>query len=54
MYEVDIALICAQVCDNYSKVYSNLKFDFDEDENMSIFGRENGFIEVYLIFWIMQ
>ncbi|EGT2203022.1 sensor histidine kinase [Clostridioides difficile] len=40
MYEVDIALICAQVCDNYSKVYSNLKFDFDEDENMSIFGRE--------------
>ncbi|CZR98515.1 MULTISPECIES: sensor histidine kinase [Clostridioides] len=40
MYEVDIALICAQVCDNYSKVYSNLKFDFDEDENMSIYGKE--------------
>lgn len=40
MYEVDIALICAQVCDNYSKVYSNLNFDFDEDENMSIYGKE--------------
>ncbi|MCC0645270.1 MULTISPECIES: sensor histidine kinase [unclassified Clostridioides] len=40
MYEVDIALICAQVCDHYSKVYDNLSFDFDEDENMSIYGKE--------------
>ncbi|WP_227450967.1 sensor histidine kinase [Clostridioides sp. ES-S-0108-01] len=40
MYEVDIALICAQVCDNYSTVYSNLKFDFEEEENMSIYGKE--------------
>ncbi|MCC0655951.1 MULTISPECIES: sensor histidine kinase [unclassified Clostridioides] len=40
MYEVDIALICAQVCDHYSKVYANLSFDFDEDENMSIYGKE--------------
>lgn len=40
MYEVDIALICAQVCDHYSKVYDNLSFDFEEDENMSIYGKE--------------
>ncbi|MCC0728114.1 MULTISPECIES: sensor histidine kinase [unclassified Clostridioides] len=40
MYEVDIALICAQVCDHYSKIYDNLSFDFDEDENMSIYGKE--------------
>ena len=40
MHEIDVALLCAEVCDHYSKVYKNLYFDFDEDDNMSIYGKE--------------
>ncbi|WP_278599767.1 sensor histidine kinase [Clostridium tertium] len=40
MYEIDIVLICAQICDHYASVYKNLSFDFDEDSNMSILGKE--------------
>ncbi|RDY25089.1 sensor histidine kinase [Romboutsia weinsteinii] len=40
MHEIDIALICAQVCDNYTKIYKKLSFDFDEDDNTSIYGKE--------------
>lgn len=40
MHEIDISLICAQVCDNYKKVYDKLSFDFDEDDNTSIYGKE--------------
>lgn len=40
MYEVDIVLICAEVCDHYATVYNNLFFNFDEDANTSIYGKE--------------
>lgn len=40
MHEVDLALICAEVCDHYKKIYKKIYFDFDEDENMSIYGKE--------------
>lgn len=40
MYEIDIVLICAQICDHYASVYKNLSFDFDENLNMSILGKE--------------
>ncbi|CEJ73191.1 sensor histidine kinase [[Clostridium] sordellii] len=40
MYEIDIALVCAQVCDHYKKVYDKISFNFEEDENMNIYGKE--------------
>ncbi len=40
MYEIDIVLICAEICDRYASVYKNLSFDFDDDSNMTILGKE--------------
>ncbi|MGL4449834.1 MAG: sensor histidine kinase [Sarcina sp.] len=37
---VDVALVCASVCDMYQKTYRNIKFDFEEDEDMIILGKE--------------
>lgn len=29
---VDVAFVCAEVCDNYRKVYHDISFDFDDDD----------------------
>lgn len=38
--EVDVSLICASVCDIYSKTYKHIEFDFDEDNNTTILAKE--------------
>jgi signal transduction histidine kinase len=40
LYEVDAAIVCAEVLDEYKKIYSKIKFDFDEDENFLILAKE--------------
>ena len=40
MYKIDVVLVCAQICDQYSLVYNNIIFDFDEDSNTNILGKE--------------
>ncbi|MGL5346280.1 MAG: sensor histidine kinase [Peptostreptococcaceae bacterium] len=40
MAEVDVSLICASVCDIYSKTYKNIEFDFDEESNATILAKE--------------
>ncbi|MGL4797458.1 MAG: sensor histidine kinase [Paraclostridium sp.] len=40
MVSVDACLVCANVCDVYSKTYKNIEFDFDEDSNTTIFAKE--------------
>ena len=40
MAEVDVSLICASVCDIYSKTYKNIEFDFDEESNTTILAKE--------------
>ena len=37
---VDAALICANVCDEYKKIYPDLSFDFDDTANTQIASRE--------------
>jgi len=37
---IDVALICADVCDEYQKIYPKIIFDFDEIANNHIVGRE--------------
>lgn len=38
--EVDVALVCASVCDEYSKISENINFKFNEEDNTLIFARE--------------
>jgi signal transduction histidine kinase len=40
LYEVDAAIACAEVLDNYRKIYSKITFDFNEDENLAIKAKE--------------
>ena len=37
---IDTALLCAEVCADYRKTYPNIDFDFDEEINTQIHGRE--------------
>lgn len=37
---VDVAFICAEVCDDYSKLFNKITFDFDEDGNTTIIAKE--------------
>jgi signal transduction histidine kinase len=37
---VDVALVCASVCDSYGKVFNKITFDFNEQENTEIFAKE--------------
>ena len=37
---VDVALVCAKVCDAYSHVTDRVCFDFEEDRNTTIFAKE--------------
>ena len=37
---VDVALICASVCDTYRNISTQITFDFDEDANMLILAKE--------------
>ena len=37
---VDVALLCANVCDDYKKIYPRIYFDFDDDANNLIHARE--------------
>jgi Signal transduction histidine kinase len=38
--EIDVAIICAEATDEYRKIYSNIKFDFNEEENFIILAKE--------------
>lgn len=38
--EIDLAIICARVCDEYKKINQKIVFDFDEEANTSILGKE--------------
>ena len=38
--EVDVALVCADVCDSFQRIYSNIIFDFDEYDNYKIIARD--------------
>lgn len=40
MTEVDISIICASICDEYSKTYKNIEFDFDDESNTIILAKE--------------
>lgn len=40
MMPVDVALICASVCDAYRNISKQITFDFDEDANMLIMAKE--------------
>ncbi|MGG7078463.1 sensor histidine kinase [Clostridium sardiniense] len=40
MANIDVALICAEVIDQYKKVYNDISFDFDEDGNTNIYAKE--------------
>lgn len=37
---VDVALVCAEVCDRYRSLSTKITFDFDEDDNSQIEGRQ--------------
>lgn len=37
---VDVSLVCARACDNYSKLSDNITFDFSEEDNTEILARE--------------
>lgn len=37
---VDVALVCAEVCDEYSKVMDKIEFDFDDEGNSTILAKE--------------
>lgn len=37
---VDVALVCASVCDNYRVLQNNITFTFDESENTEILAKE--------------
>lgn len=37
---IDAALVCADVCDEYKKIYPNIAFDFDDSANNRIASRE--------------
>lgn len=37
---IDAALVCADVCDEYKKIYPELVFDFDDSANVHIVARE--------------
>lgn len=39
-YLVDLSLVCATACDTYRKVYSNIYFEFDENQEYSILAKE--------------
>lgn len=36
---VDVVMICANICDNYQKVYPNITFEFEETEDMYILAK---------------
>lgn len=38
--QVDVSLICAEVCDSYRKIYPQLTFSFSEDKNLEILAKE--------------
>lgn len=38
--KVDVALICAEVCDFYMKSYPQIIFHFNEEENSEIYAKE--------------
>ncbi|WP_194191214.1 sensor histidine kinase [Clostridium chrysemydis] len=40
MTEVDVSLVCANVCDTYRKTYKNIEFDFDFERSTTILGKE--------------
>lgn len=40
MTEVDVSLVCANVCDTYRKSYKNIEFDFDFEKSTTILGKE--------------
>ncbi|MEG0295843.1 MAG: HAMP domain-containing sensor histidine kinase [Clostridium sp.] len=37
---VDVALVCAEVCDEYNKVTDKIEFDFDDEGNNTILAKE--------------
>ncbi|MBU3093116.1 HAMP domain-containing histidine kinase [Clostridium sp. CM028] len=37
---VDVALVCADVCDEYRKIYPQVDFNFDDYANNLVYGRE--------------
>ena len=37
---IDAALVCAEVCDEYKKVYSNIVFDFDDSANTQVASKD--------------
>ena len=37
---VDVSLICAEVCDTYQKAYPRISFNFDEESNLEIIGKD--------------
>ncbi len=37
---IDAAYICAEVCDEYKRAFSDIHFDFDEEGNTNIYGKE--------------
>lgn len=37
---VDVAVICAEVCDSYRKVTDTVSFDFDEAADMTVYGKK--------------
>lgn len=39
LVSVDVSLVCAEVCDNYLKIFDKITFQFDEDEDTEILAR---------------
>jgi len=37
---VDVAFLCAKICDDYKKVHNNIYFEFDEEYSMIVSGNE--------------
>jgi signal transduction histidine kinase len=37
---IDAALVCADVCDEYKKIYPNIYFDFDDSANYQVVAKE--------------
>ncbi|NEU04454.1 sensor histidine kinase [Clostridium senegalense] len=40
MTKVDVALICARICDTYKKTYQYIDFDFNDESNTEILAKE--------------
>lgn len=40
MVEINVALVCAKVCDVYRNMYNSITFDYDEDGDTMVYGKE--------------